>query len=191
MSITAVRLRPRDKRLNYGMATYVSANSRTKYMAGTDRNPSAFRVTNSAKELEELSVFQQFEILEFDDLEHLRGFIQNEMEERARVGLPAVRAAIMTGSGAGKIVEDQARPRKAVIQRLPAAVAGPNSDSRKTNTGRAPVSSEPREEAPVKAAAKPKVAATPKAPVEEKRAKQKKGKKKVTRKRSTQPSSDN
>lgn len=148
MALTAVRLRPVDKRKNWGMRTYVSANSRTKYTSGDEAHPSPFRVVTSQKEIAELQSFDQFEVLEFDDMEHLKEFIQQEMEQRARVGLPAVRAAVM--SGAGKTLNEVAPPRKApAAARLPAAASGPAhapaSDPTKTNTGRQPASAKAAE----------------------------------------------
>ena len=138
MALTAVRLRPVDRRKGWGMRTYTSANSRTKYLSGTDRDPSPFRLVRSDKEVAELQHFDQFEILEFDDMAHLKEFIQQEMEQRARVGLPAVRAAIMSGPGKGHAVEDVPRPRKAAASRLPEAAKGPVADPTRTNTGRQP-----------------------------------------------------
>jgi len=58
------------------------------------------------------------------------------MEQRARVGLPAVRAAVMggpSGNASGKHV------RPTVESRLPRAASGPPSDHTKTNTGRQPL----------------------------------------------------
>jgi hypothetical protein len=135
MTITAVRLRNIDKKRNFHMATYVSAASRTKYASGTDRSPAPFRLVDDRSELLELREIPQFEILDFDDLDHLKEYIQQEMEERARLGLPAVRAQIMSGSGV-KHESQVVAPRKTALDKLPAAAT---SDPTKTNTGRKPV----------------------------------------------------
>ena len=136
--ITAVRLRERDKRKGYNMRVFISATSRTKYTAGEGGNPSPFRVVRDHRELEELDRFPQFEILEFEGMEHIQQFVQQEMEERARVGLPPVRAAIL--GGATRRIEAKAvRPRMSAHERLaPAAVSAP-SDPNATNKGRQPV----------------------------------------------------
>ena len=136
MAVIAVRLRPVEKRLNFLMRTYTSARSRTKYTAGTDSNPSPFRIIKDEAEIKELSILPQFEILSFNDMDHLREFIQGEMETRARVGLPAVRAAVMNGAGVGQIVEAAPRPKKTVIDRLPPEASGVTGP--RANTGRAP-----------------------------------------------------
>jgi len=134
--ITAVRLRAYDRRKGHRMRTYTSAATGTKYTAGTATSPSAFRVVRNKTELRELSEFPQFEILEFDDMDHLREVVQSEMESRARQGLPAVRAPIMGGpsgrSGATKHV------RPSVSDRLPPAASGPVTDSNTTGKGRQP-----------------------------------------------------
>jgi hypothetical protein len=135
--ITAVRLKPIDKRLNFRMATYVSAASRTKYTSGNDWSPSPFRLVTSKAELKELAAIPQFEIAEFEDMDALREHIQDEMEGRARRGLPAVRAQVMTGTGAGH-EELAAKGSKRGADKLPAAANGPASDPTKTNTGRQP-----------------------------------------------------
>lgn len=134
MTITAVRLRNIDKKRAFHMATYVSAASRTKYSSGSDRIPAPFRLVADRSELVELRDIPQFEVLEFDDMEHLQAYIQQEMEERARLGLPAVRAQIMSGSGVAH--ENQVvAPRKTALDKLPSAAT---SDPSKTNTGRKP-----------------------------------------------------
>lgn len=137
MMITAVRLKPIDKRLNFRMATYVSAASRTKYTSGNDWSPSPFRLVTSKAEIKELSAIPQFEIMEFEDEAALREHIQDEMEGRARRGLPAVRAQVMSGTGAGH-EELAAKGSKKGTDKLPAAANGPSSDPTKTNTGRPP-----------------------------------------------------
>jgi len=137
MSITAVRLRERDKRKGYLMKTYFSANSRSKYTAGEGANPSPFRVVNSPAEIEELRGFPQFEILEFNDLKELEEFTQQEMEERARMGLSAVRAAILAGAGAS-VKPKVITPRKSANDRLPPAATAIPSDPSATNVGRRP-----------------------------------------------------
>lgn len=146
MAIMAARLKPVDKRRNFLMRTYVSANSRTRYEGGTEFSPSQFRIVEDPSEIRELQEFQQFEILEFDDKDHLREYIQQEMEQRARLGLPAVRAQVVSGTGIGHEVQASAPPRKTVMDRLPpqatqdaqTAASGVSSASR-TNTGRPPV----------------------------------------------------
>ncbi len=139
--ITAVRLKPIDKRLNFRMATYVSAASRTKYSSGNDWSPSPFRLVTSKAEITELRAIPQFEIMEFEDMDALREHIQNEMEGRARRGLPAVRAQVMSGTGAGH-EELAAKGSKRGTDKLPAAANGPTSDPTKANTGRTPADAE-------------------------------------------------
>jgi len=134
MAITAVRLRNIDKKKSFRMATYVSAASRTKYASGTDRNPAPFRLVSDRSELLELRDIPQFEILDFDDLDHLKEYIQQEMEERARMGLPAVRAQVMSGTGLAHESMVVA-PRKTALDKLPAAAT---SDPTRANTGRKP-----------------------------------------------------
>ncbi len=193
MTITAVRLKPIDRTRNFGMRSYVSANSRTKYTSGSDQSPSPFRVINNDAEAVELSAIPQFELLEFDDMDHLREVVQAEMESRARVGLPAVRASVLDGPGIGRsVVGNSAKPRRAVIDRLPAAATTPASDPTKTHKGRQPTAEkalgedspgidEKQAEAAEKPAPKSKPKSKPKA-----RTKGKKGQKK----RNTRPASD-
>jgi len=136
--ITAVRLLPRDEKKGHGMLTYFSANSRTKYTAGDGVNPSPFRVIRSQGEIAELEKFPQFEILEFDSMDQLHEYVQQEMEERARLGQPAIRAAILGNAAPAKVVPKKVVPRKATSTRLPPAANGPQSDPSATNTGRKP-----------------------------------------------------
>jgi len=165
--ITAVRLKERDKKAGFLMRTYFSAHSRSKYTAGEHGQPSAFRLVKSRGELEELSRFPQFEILEFDDMDQLNEFVQQEMEERARKGLPAVRAAIMGGAGS-PMVQKKVTPRKrSAHDRLPPAATGVPSDPGTTNTGRKPAMVPPKEKdepvAPIPKVTKPKPKPKPKA----------------------------
>lgn len=135
MAIMAVRLRPIDKKRNYHMATFVSATSRTKYTSGTERNPSPFRILAEPREAVELREIPQFEIMEFEDMADLQEHIQQEMEQRARMGLPAVRAQVISGSGVSH-EEQVVAPRKTALDKLPPAAT---SDPTKTNTGRKPL----------------------------------------------------
>ena len=139
--ITAARLKPVDKRREFRMRTYVSAATRTRYTGGDSRNPSPFRIVEDREEIRELLEIPQFEVLEFNDLAHLQEYIQQEMENRARMGLPAVRAQVMTGTGAGHELQASAQPRRSAVDKLPAAAVPPASDPTKTNTGRKPAGS--------------------------------------------------
>lgn len=133
--ITVVRLRERDKRLGYLMATYVSAATRTRYSAGNINEPSPLRIVESKAELAELKEIQQFEILEFADKDALQEFIQSDMERRARSGLPAIRAQIQSGTAAAHDAA-VAAPRKTATDKLPPAAQ--KDDPTKSNTGRKP-----------------------------------------------------
>lgn len=137
--ITAVRLLPRNEKKSYLMLTYLSANGRKKYLAGNDNNPSSFRIIKDRREIAELEEFPQFEILEFDSVEQLHEYAQQEMEERSRKGLPAVRAAILGDDSVPKIIPNKITPRKAVSTRLPPAANGRPSDPHQNYTGRKPV----------------------------------------------------
>jgi hypothetical protein len=136
--ITAVRLKERNKRKNHLMRVYFSAASRSKYTAGENGHPSPFRIVKNQAEISELSQFSQFEILKFDDMAHLQAFIQQEMEERARLGFPAVRAAVMGDSGSDVIMK-KVTPLKTAHDRLPPVAIPKRSDASVTNTGRRPV----------------------------------------------------
>jgi len=143
--ITAVRLRERDKKAGFLMRTYFSAFSRSKYTAGEHGQPSPFRLVKSQGEIDELSRFPQFEILDFDDMDQLNEFVQQEMEDRARKGLPAVRAAIMGGAGAPLAQKKVTPRRRSAHDRLPPAASGAPSDPGRTNTGRRPAQVPPKE----------------------------------------------
>lgn len=134
--ITVVRLRERDKRKGYLMATYVSAATRTRYSAGNINEPSPLRIVESKSELAELKDIDQFEILEFEDKDELQEFIQTDMERRARSGLTAIRAQIQTGTAAAHDAA-VAAPRKTALDKIPAA-AKDKDDPTKSNTGRKP-----------------------------------------------------
>ncbi len=148
--ITVVRLKPKDKRKNCLMRTYTSAHSRTKYTAGDEINPSAFRIVKSQEEIKELQRFPQFEILQLDSMDQLKEHVQQEMEERARVGLPAVRAPIIATPA-----KDRVRPKPQ--SKLPPAANGPASDSKTTNLGRKPGTDNGSTEQEKPAAQKPAV----------------------------------
>ena len=60
------------------------------------------------------------------------------MEERARIGLPAVRAAILGGTGS-EAVTPKVAPRKTAHERLAPAVVPRPGESDRTNTGRRPI----------------------------------------------------
>lgn len=92
--ITAVRLQVFNPKLGHRMRSYVSANSATRYRAGTILVPSAWRIVDDPMELAELADYPQFQRKDFDSLAELQEFVQTEMEQGARLGLPPVRAAI-------------------------------------------------------------------------------------------------
>lgn len=92
-AIVAVRLREYDRKKRFTMRSYTSASGK-RYKAGDSRSPSAWRVGIGGYEIQELSQFEQFEIKEFASIDELKRMITFEMEERARIGLPAITAKI-------------------------------------------------------------------------------------------------
>lgn len=90
----AVRLRARNPQQGHLMRTYVSHTLTNRYTAGEGVNPSPWRVISDEAELEELRAIPQFELKEFKEMGDLTELVQSEMEERARVGYPAIRANI-------------------------------------------------------------------------------------------------
>lgn len=94
MTITAVRLRSRDKNRGFLLRTYVTYTTGTKYSAGDEFSPPTWRITDNQSEIEELRDIKQFEISNFADRDSLEKAVQSEMEENARKGLPPVRAKI-------------------------------------------------------------------------------------------------
>jgi hypothetical protein len=95
--IHAVRMRERDARKAFHMATYVSAATGTRYTAGSAAVPATIHVVENAAELAELGEIPQFQILTLPDEEALKAMIQREMEDRARGGLPAIHAYVERG----------------------------------------------------------------------------------------------
>jgi hypothetical protein len=65
-----------------------------QYLSGTRGNPAPFRVVTSASELREIQAVAQFEIRAFENEQGVLAFLDEEMEGRARAGLPAVRSAV-------------------------------------------------------------------------------------------------
>lgn len=108
--IHAVRMRERDARKAFHMATYVSAATGTRYTAGTASIPATIHVVDSPAELAELGEIPQFQILTLPDEEALKALIQREMEERARGGLPAVHAYVERGRTAPPPAADPEAP---------------------------------------------------------------------------------
>ena len=95
----AARLRERNPKRGHGMKTYTTAATGTKFVAGAPGKPSALRVVSDDREVAEISEIGQFEILEFQTAAQLDALIQREMEERSRLGHPAVRAEVISQPG--------------------------------------------------------------------------------------------
>lgn len=91
--LTAVRLRPYAPDRGHRMRTYTSSSLQL-YRAGDATVPSSWRVVADAREVAELREIPQFEVLPFASLEALAAHVQVEMEQRARQGLPPIRAYI-------------------------------------------------------------------------------------------------
>jgi len=98
--IKAARLKERNPQLGFGMRTYTTASTGTKYTSGHVGKPSPLRIVADIRELEEIKEIAQFEILEFQSAGDLYEKLQVEMEERSRLGQPAVRAEVISEAGA-------------------------------------------------------------------------------------------
>lgn len=98
--IKAARLKERNPQLGLGMRTYTTASTGTKYTSGYVGKPSPLRIVADIRELEEIKNIDQFEILEFQNTDDLHEKLQIEMEERSRLGQPAVRAEVISEAGA-------------------------------------------------------------------------------------------
>ncbi len=103
----AARLKERNPSKGLKMRTYTTAATGTKYTAGDIGRPSPLRIVKEPSELEELSGIPQFEVLEFGRMSELDDIIQNEMEARARIGNPAVRAEVLAEKGAKAAAESE------------------------------------------------------------------------------------
>lgn len=91
--ITAIRLRERNKKLNFLMRTYTSVNG-TMFRAGDERYPSPIRIIVDPQVIAEVRAIPQFEVLEVEDVHALDARITAEMERRARMGAMAIRAEV-------------------------------------------------------------------------------------------------
>lgn len=101
----AARLRERNPKLGFGMRTYTSATTGTKYVAGHVGKPSALRVVKDPREVKELQAIAQFEVLDFETAKELYDLLQIEMEQRSRMGQSAVRAEIIAEEGEMEDIE--------------------------------------------------------------------------------------
>jgi len=109
--IIVARLCERNPKKGHGMRTYTTSATGTKFVAGEAGQPSALRVVADIRELDELRSIDQFQVLEFRDRDHLSATLQTEMEARARMGQPAIRAAVI--SETGEIAEPSAAAKTA------------------------------------------------------------------------------
>jgi len=105
--VIAVRMRPYNGR-EFKMRSYTSARGK-RFTAGWGHRPSPWRIDITRQDVEELANVPQFEIRKFDDMTQLEGMIDAEMQDRARAGQPAIRAAIDGVKRGGKA---EAAPRR-------------------------------------------------------------------------------
>lgn len=95
--IIAVRLREYDGRHQL-MKSYTTASGK-RFHAGFRANPSPWRVDVTKADVAELSGMPEFEVRKFSGIGELEGMIDAEMQDRARAGQPAIRAAIESVRG--------------------------------------------------------------------------------------------
>ncbi len=131
MSITAVRLQDRDMRKGFGLRTYTSAATSTRYGVGQHGTPPPIRVIKHKGEIAELRAIEQFEIMSFPTMAALNEKVQNEMEIRARKGGSSARAEILGEVPADEPVSEEASGSTS-LEGMPKArqIFGPLSDDK-------------------------------------------------------------
>lgn len=83
--ITVVRLRPRNKKIGYGLRTYTSVSGK-KYSIGVGSQPSPLKIIDDEKEIEELRQIPQFEVRTFKDRKELDLSLEEEVAQQVRKG---------------------------------------------------------------------------------------------------------
>lgn len=113
MTITAVRLRPFNKKTGMGKKTHTSYHLGKKYSIGAFVGaPSPVYVVNDRTELAELRKIPQFEIMVFTDRKDLDDFLASEIMNAARVGRHMFPPAVI------ETAIKKAKVKKAVAQRI-------------------------------------------------------------------------
>lgn len=120
--ITAARLRAYNPNRGQKIRTYTSGRG-NKYEAGNGVVPSTWRIVNNSVEIAELSEEPQFQIMQFQDMDDFDIYIQDEMENEARMGRPPIRAAVREEESVTPLNRESDESRSAKNQQAAAKLA--------------------------------------------------------------------